>query len=174
MEVEVDYDPQLDSAIQQERATLSRDLALDIDSHDTTHKHPAANLTDSTIILVLDTNILISHLDILQTLFQKCAAAGLPYLCFLLPLIVIRELEGLTKSTAVYRSKSSGKTVPVRVLAANANKWILSQLESHPNVVRAQRKGETPAALGHQTSVGPHLSPLNLTCLTCCRMTIWF
>jgi len=123
---------------------LSRSLAVELENFTASHVHPQSHLPDQTIILVLDTNVLLSNLPTLQTLFNRCSKCleAAP-LVFLIPLMTIRELDGLKMSDSMQVAKA----------AQTANKWLLTMLEEKANVVRAQRKGETPASLGHSNSV---------------------
>lgn len=132
---------------------LSRALAIELENSSASHAHPASVISDSTIILALDTNCLISHLPLLQKLLDKCAACSETLLVFLVPLICIRELDGLKLSQSMASQAGKRRGVTVGTLAQQANKWILQMLEERSGIFRAQRKGETPAQLGHSSTV---------------------
>lgn len=136
---------------------LSRTLAIELESSSSSHLHPASSISDATVILTLDTNVLISCLPLLESLVDACFACSEPLLVFLIPLIVIRELDGLKMSTSITAQAGKKQALPLGTLAKQANKWILKMLEERSGIFRAQRKGETPAQLGHSSSVStPH------------------
>ena len=132
---------------------LSRTLAIELESSSSSHVHPASSISDSTVILTLDTNVLISYLPLVEALVDACFACSEPLLVFLIPLIVIRELDGLKMSNSITPQAGKKQALPLGTLAKQANKWILKMLEERSGIFRAQRKGETPAQLGHSSSV---------------------
>ncbi|GAA5876024.1 hypothetical protein JCM16303_006996 [Sporobolomyces ruberrimus] len=113
---------------------------------------------DGTIVVV-DTNILISHLPLLRSFVGLCTSLSpskRPTL--LIPHIVLRELDGLktsARSTDIPVHATSAQTRPNRMnasistLARAATNWLLSVIPSaststqNPSIVRGQRKSET-------------------------------
>ncbi|GAA5974284.1 hypothetical protein JCM21900_006653 [Sporobolomyces salmonicolor] len=115
-------------------------------------------------VVVVDTNILISHLSLLRSLAQLCASAP-PWLCsrrptLFIPHIVLRELDGLKNSsrsadTPINLTSHDGLPrrahASVATLARAATNWLLSALPSSsaahidtaPSIVRGQRRSET-------------------------------
>ncbi|GAA5898642.1 hypothetical protein JCM5296_005948 [Sporobolomyces johnsonii] len=115
-------------------------------------------------VVVVDTNILISHLPLLRSLTELCASAS-PLLSsrrptLLIPHIVLRELDGLKTSsrsadTPVNLASHEGlprrAQASVAILARAATNWLLSALPSSsaplvdtaPSIVRGQRRSET-------------------------------
>lgn len=104
----------------------------------------ASSVTDipaETIMLVIDTNYLISHLHVFRSLEEyipRLPSCG-PVL-FVLSIIVLRELDGLKKSTSAPSSSSHGATTAS--LARTAASTMLSFLQNRPDLFRGQRTNE--------------------------------
>ncbi|GAA6018111.1 hypothetical protein JCM11491_003321 [Sporobolomyces phaffii] len=108
---------------------------------------------DGTVVVV-DTNILISHLPLIRDFVQLCSS--LPPVdrpTLLVPHIVLRELDGLKNSaraTDVPVLSSTSRrgtrmTASISALARAATNWLLSSIDASetPSIVRGQRKSET-------------------------------
>ena len=118
-------------------------------------------------MLLLDTNILISHLAVLQDLSSYLSRYPLPPLVFLIPSTVIRELDGLKSNarlieyheTSMHSPQSSlVKTEKVSTLATKATHFLLAALREMPHVFRGQKKEE--GNLGVSTDRTSVVSPL--------------
>ena len=87
--------------------------------------------------LVLDTNFLISHLNIVDTLKNIASDYGLK---LIIPVYVVQELDGLKNSDRLHNSsdgKFTGETVSQ--LATWANRWIYHALAESLAVVKGQK-----------------------------------
>ncbi|GAA6031920.1 hypothetical protein JCM8097_003337 [Rhodosporidiobolus ruineniae] len=108
------------------------------------------------LVVVVDTNILISHLSLLNQLIHLAStSSSSPSFTLLIPHIVLQELDGLktsSRSTDVTLDKRRTQT-SISSLARAATNWLLQCLSGSGGagngVVRGQRKSETllgPAA----------------------------
>mgnify|MGYP000006920654 CR=1 FL=1 len=87
--------------------------------------------------LVLDTNFLISHLNIVDTLKNIASEYGLK---LIIPVYVVQELDGLKNSNRLHNNsngKFTGETVSQ--LAIWANRWIYQALADSLAVVKGQK-----------------------------------
>ncbi|GAA5946991.1 hypothetical protein JCM3765_002105 [Sporobolomyces pararoseus] len=117
-----------------------------------------AKSTGDGVVVVVDTNILISHLPLLRSFVELCTSlppAQRPTL--LVPHIVLRELDGLKTSgkqtdipvhSSASHLKPNRMTASISTLARAATNWLLSVVPSSsstsmPSIVRGQRKSET-------------------------------
>ncbi|KAG0212548.1 hypothetical protein BGX28_006147 [Mortierella sp. GBA30] len=86
-------------------------------------------------IVVLDTNVLISHLNFLQTLIEACGTPfnrknrapvgnGQPQIVFVVPWIVVQELDGLKSN-----SRGHGTEVNLTEKARRAIRYVQDELE---------------------------------------------
>ncbi|KAG7660601.1 uncharacterized protein J8A68_005867 [[Candida] subhashii] len=103
------------------------------------------NITELEIIegnisfLVVDTNFIISHLQIIDELRELAIEFGLK---IILPIPVIQELDGLKNSTKIQSNGGSGEMlsgVSVGHLARWANEWIYTSLANSSTVVKGQK-----------------------------------
>ncbi|BGP12590.1 hypothetical protein JCM10213v2_000507 [Rhodosporidiobolus nylandii] len=104
-------------------------------------------------VVVVDTNIVISHLPLVRELVQLVASSPTPSLTLLIPHVVLLELDGLkssSRSTDVSTPRADGNLrrmqTSISALARAATNWLLAALESGrpgSSVVRGQRKSET-------------------------------
>ncbi|GAA5859603.1 hypothetical protein JCM8547_006159 [Rhodosporidiobolus lusitaniae] len=105
-------------------------------------------------VVVVDTNILISHLSLLQHLValvssSLSSSSSPPALTLLIPHIVLLELDGLKSSSRIADSGRGGVRgqASISTLARAATNWLLSCLSPSRNgegqVVKGQRKSET-------------------------------
>lgn len=86
------------------------------------------------MIAVLDTNVLISYLTLIQKLVQTLADRGRQDVVFVVPGIVVQELDGLRG-----RKESRGLSYTAR----RANDWLLP-LINRIACLRGQKTSETP------------------------------
>nr|ODN88277.1 hypothetical protein L203_02886 [Cryptococcus depauperatus CBS 7841] len=93
--------------------------------------------------LVLDTNVLIKHLNLVRTLHAVLAAIQPPGLLLLVPFKVIQEIDGLQSSSKLPHPDSP---VDVGRLARVANSWLLEthreRRQGGPCAVRCQSLAE--------------------------------
>ncbi|GAA6063626.1 hypothetical protein JCM10212_000127 [Sporobolomyces blumeae] len=104
-------------------------------------------------VVVIDTNILISHLQLVQSFAALAASIPIPHRpTLLVPHIVLRELDGLktsSRSTDVAGTTNRRTAVAsIATLARAATNWLLAAISSsresdEPPRVRGQRKSET-------------------------------
>lgn len=87
----------------------------------------------ATLFLVVDTNFIISHLDIVNQLLRLAPSYGLK---IIIPITVMKELDGLKNSTKTDLGESIGK------LARWANNWIYLMLAESNQSVRGQKLTE--------------------------------
>jgi hypothetical protein len=121
-----------------------------------------------------DTNVFISRLSLLDAIVSLLRHVPSAPVVFLVPVVVVRELDGLKTSqrmvpepvdednderrssnsleTSIYASSSStrnrknkNKTVPLGVLVGKAIDWLRRNVNQSP-VVRGQRRDESLAA----------------------------
>ncbi|GAA5917205.1 hypothetical protein JCM6882_002256 [Rhodosporidiobolus microsporus] len=104
-------------------------------------------------VVVVDTNILISHLALLRDLVQLVASSPSPSLTLLIPHIVLLELDGLKTSSRSTDGPGRAQT-SISSLARAATNWLLAALKSDAAVVRGQRKSETLLPLDEARSRG--------------------
>ncbi|GAA6006495.1 hypothetical protein JCM10207_004951 [Rhodosporidiobolus poonsookiae] len=104
------------------------------------------------VLVVVDTNILISHLPLLRDLVQLVSTSTpAPPLTLLIPHIVLQELDGLkasSRSTDIPDPSVNGyrrrMQTSISSLARAATNWLLSAMSGTGHaVVRGQRKSET-------------------------------
>ncbi|GAA5834919.1 hypothetical protein JCM11251_002062 [Rhodosporidiobolus azoricus] len=96
-------------------------------------------------IVVVDTNVLISHLALLRDLVHLVASFPFPSLTLLIPHIVLLELDGL-KNSSRSQNGAGRSQASISFLARAATNWLLSALKGEEGahmVVRGQRKSET-------------------------------
>jgi rRNA-processing protein FCF1 len=90
--------------------------------------------------LVVDTNFILSHLDIITELEGMATEFGLK---IIIPITVIRELDGLKSSSKTFNESSgSTRTVSLGFLARKAIEWIYSSLAENSTVVKGQKLTE--------------------------------
>lgn len=97
------------------------------------------NSTDSRLIfLVIDTNFVLSHLDILVDLEKISAEYNM---VTVIPIAVMKELDGLKNSERQTVEKIDGVNVERSLgqLARRANDWIYSMLADKSSTVRGQK-----------------------------------
>ncbi|KAG8908155.1 hypothetical protein FRB99_008698 [Tulasnella sp. 403] len=103
------------------------------------------DIVASVQLLVLDTNVLVSQLQLLRSLVNHLLAIP-SQITIVVPGIVIQELDGLRNSSKTNEARrADGSTVVVQVssLARQANDWLLP-LVNQSKVVRGQRMSECP------------------------------
>lgn len=106
-----------------------------VNSHETSNREltPESHQARE-IIMVVDTNFMISHLDIVDTLAKLHAKY---HHRIVIPVTVVKELDGLKSSTRTTEDLISGKTVGY--LARWANDWMYRMLAENDSSVRAQK-----------------------------------
>ncbi|RLV92458.1 Transcriptional protein SWT1 [Spathaspora sp. JA1] len=87
-------------------------------------------------ILVVDTNFILSHLKVIDELKELGREFGLR---IVIPVMVIRELDGLKNSSRVQDSRDRISGVSVGHLARWANDWIYNSLANNSDVVVGQK-----------------------------------
>ncbi|GAA5922471.1 mRNA-processing endoribonuclease [Sporobolomyces koalae] len=121
-----------------------------------------ARRTNEGLIVVVDTNILISHLPLLRSFVELCdrLASSSERPTLLVPHIVLRELDGLKSSAksvdvaphVTNSSRGRRMNASIASLARAATNWLLSAISppsstnpktTPPSIVRGQRKSET-------------------------------
>lgn len=101
------------------------------------YKSTSSNLSQALQYLVVDTNFMLSHLDILVSLMEICTQ----YLqLVIIPNEVIHELDGLKNSQKVENHVNSSKSIGQ--LARQANDWIYFCLAEGKLTVRGQADHE--------------------------------
>ncbi|GAA6052654.1 hypothetical protein JCM3770_003913 [Rhodotorula araucariae] len=100
-------------------------------------------------VVVVDTNVLISHLAVLREFVDLCSVSPSHRPLLLVPHIVVAELDGL-KSSSRPADSGGGPSDPRRhggiaSLARGATTWLLHALAPGETsaVIRGQRRGET-------------------------------
>lgn len=96
------------------------------------------NIDSRLIFLVIDTNFVLSHLDILVDLEQLSANYNM---VTIIPIAVMKELDGLKNSERQTVEKIDGVNVgrSLGQLARRANDWIYSMLANKSSTVRGQK-----------------------------------
>jgi hypothetical protein len=107
-------------------------------------------------LIVLDTNIIIKHLALVQSLTSLLADCPLPHTpSLLIPRIVLQELDGLKNSDRCVESRpthssqhGAGRSESLGYLARAGTNWLLSVLpapggKDNGRVVRGQRLADT-------------------------------
>ncbi|KAG8949315.1 hypothetical protein FRC04_008917 [Tulasnella sp. 424] len=101
----------------------------------------------SSTLVVVDTNVLISQLPLLKLTIQHLhSSPSLVDIVFLIPGIVIQELDGLrnsNKQNEVRKADGTQAVVSVSVLARQANDWLLPIVNRSP-FIRGQKTSESP------------------------------
>ncbi|CUS21693.1 LAQU0S03e08504g1_1 [Lachancea quebecensis] len=95
---------------------------------------PAAETSSSTTAFVVDTNFIISHLDILESLRSSSSQFNHQ---IIIPRTVIHELDGLKNSN--HSSSQVTSKGAISALARKANDWIYSNLANVAQDVMGQR-----------------------------------
>lgn len=91
--------------------------------------------------LVADTNVLLANLSLLQEAVQVIGEwQERSPLHFLIPFVVIRELDGLKHSSR--SNEDSGSADNTAFVARQATNWLLSVLKTHPTAIQMQGKHE--------------------------------
>lgn len=124
-----------DYVVHRRNQGLTSDEVMDLDLEDA-HVSPSAL---DYAYLVVDTNFLLSHLNILDDLKKT----GLAYkLKVIVPMAAIKELDGLKKSTRIadLDGELSGKSVGH--LARWANDWIYAALATNSDTVVGQKMSQ--------------------------------
>jgi rRNA-processing protein FCF1 len=115
--------------------------------------------------LYADTNVLISCLELLKEAVEALSKFLSPPIRLLIPLIVIRELDGLKLSTRLVTLppvqstsrhspvKKASSQVELSTLARQATTFILNAIASFPHLIKAQRKAESDDPAIWKTSV---------------------
>ena len=85
-------------------------------------------------IFVLDTNYLLSHLSMLSKLFKMLPKTN----AFIIPWIVVQELDGLKKSNDSFVNRKS-----VGYLAREATRILLDALQKKESFIRGQKMNES-------------------------------
>ncbi|AGO11941.1 AaceriAGR262Wp [[Ashbya] aceris (nom. inval.)] len=91
------------------------------------------------IALVVDTNYVLSHLDILEELRVLAPKYGYR---IVVPKTVLQELDGLKNSNKVDGDSSYQRKEPVSVLARRANNWLYSNLANLDSYLTVQKMRE--------------------------------
>ncbi|KAH8929134.1 hypothetical protein BT69DRAFT_1346103 [Atractiella rhizophila] len=151
-------------------------LEVEIDVLSSTNVNEFAYISpEGSVIVILDTNVLISHLSLLTSLFSllhpSYRSPTTPL--FIIPHIVLSELDGLKHSDRMVPLPSDGAAgagrprgpsqVKLGVLARRANETVLELIRQWPEVIRGQRRRETLRKKGTSS----HLSGDDLI-LDCC------
>lgn len=91
--------------------------------------------------LVLDTNFILSHLDIVDGLSKLATKFGLK---IIIPITVMKELDGLKKSTRIVSEEQSRGLSQISMghLARWANDWIYRALAESNHNVKGQKLGQ--------------------------------
>lgn len=111
------------------------DDSMDIEvDRETTNTYREGN----TSFLVVDTNFTLSHLNIINNLQELARKYGL---VIIIPITVMKELDGLKNSSRIAKNESSETISDQSVghLARWANDWIYSALAKNDTAVRGQK-----------------------------------
>lgn len=170
----------IDSTLQDIHATLQQieqianeDIEMQVSSmlystlDDTTELSFEAPPSESTRFLVIDTNVLLDHLEVLEQFVKDIKEWNLPVIV-VIPGIVIQELDGYVFLCVLRQVQTSCSNRQKKVdnkramLARHASKWLLAMVKER-QVVKGQANEETCKSSGNwkvraKGEVSHHLS----------------
>ncbi|CAD6589155.1 MAG: hypothetical protein CYPHOPRED_004702 [Cyphobasidiales sp. Tagirdzhanova-0007] len=123
----------------------------------------ATEIPRNVIVLVIDTNWLFAHFSLfeqMESLIPRSEGHNAP-VCFLLPLAVLRELDG--HKNVFEQVYQNGQTWTKSALARRAISFMLENLLNRPDLFRCQKSQET-----HFSNIEARLHDADEHILDCC------